>query len=119
MAGDLYVNIKPEQPVTIKEDPGHQDTMRFEKGQGIPENVGIGGIKLVLQKGTHSIINGIPEAQQQICPLPNLWYVIKNFQALKIWCKVKQSKGKAFKQDRVSINIQLCLISYIGFEKKL
>ena len=100
MAADLYVNIKPEQPVTIKEDPGHQNTMRFEKGQGIPENVGIGGIKLVLQKGTHSIINGIPEAQQQICPLPNLWYVIKNFQALKFGVKLSNQKEKPLTRPR-------------------
>ena len=94
MAGYLYIHIVSEEPVAIKKDGDNQDTHWLENIQGIQENVSVGSIKFPLQKSTHRIIQCIPGTQEQIRPLPNLWYVVKNFQVKNFSTKLINGKEK-------------------------
>ena len=53
VASDLDIDIKTEKPVTIKEDCGHQNTVRLEKRQCVPENVGVGCFQFILQESAN------------------------------------------------------------------
>ncbi len=94
MARNLYINIIPEEPVTEKKDGYHQDTMRFEQVERVPENIRVRGFQLPLQKCAYRVIYSIPEAQQQISPLPNPWYIVNKFQAAKFAVKLMNEKEK-------------------------
>ena len=108
----LYIDIIPEQPVTVKKDPGHENAMGFQQREVIPENIGVGRVELVLQDRTDGVIDGVPNAQQQVSSLPNPWYIVKNFQALKFVVKLINEKekparreGAAFKREPLAINL--------------
>ena len=68
--------------------------MRLEKRQCVPEDVSVGRFQFILEESANWIIDGIPEAQQQICSFPDLWYVVKNFQAPKFVVKLSNEKEK-------------------------
>lgn len=107
MPGDLDIHIKMEEPVAIEENQRHQNAMRLQEGEGVPENIGVGGLQFILQKGADGIIDRIPETQQQIRSLPNLWYVVKNFQALKFDVKLSNENQKALGGDAAPINVEI------------
>lgn len=95
MAGYLYVYIIFEQPVAKEEDAYHQDAMRFVHLQGIPEDICIGGLQFPFQECPYRIINGVPEAQEEIGPLPNPWYIVNKIQSAKFAVKLSNEKEKA------------------------
>jgi hypothetical protein len=41
VAGYLYIDIIPEQPIAIEKDPYHQHAMRLKQRERVPENVGM------------------------------------------------------------------------------
>jgi hypothetical protein len=53
--------------------------------------------KLPLQKCAHGIIDRIPEAEEQVSPLPDAWYVLYKFQALNFGVKLSNEKEKPLK----------------------
>jgi hypothetical protein len=60
MPRNLKVNAKLEQPVGIEKYTDYQNTKRLEQIEGIPENISIRILKLILNDGTNCIINGVP-----------------------------------------------------------
>jgi hypothetical protein len=94
MADDLNVNIVLEQPVAIKENGDDQHTKGLKQIEGIPEDISVRCLQLIFKKCPYRIINGVPEAQQQISPLPNPWYILKDFQSLKFGVKLSNEKEK-------------------------
>jgi hypothetical protein len=94
MTSNLDIDIVLEKPVAIKEDARHQDTVGFKQGECVPENICVRTLNLVFQNGPNGIVYGVPNTQEQVRPLPDLWYVVKNFQALKIVLKLIIGKEK-------------------------
>jgi hypothetical protein len=48
VTGDLYINIVPEQPVTVEKDGDDQHTKGLIEIQGIPENISVRRFQLIL-----------------------------------------------------------------------
>jgi hypothetical protein len=42
MAGNLHVDAKAKEPVSIKENTNDQDTQRLEEVEGIPKDITVG-----------------------------------------------------------------------------
>ena len=76
MAYYLNINAELKEKARVQKNGDNQYTQGFKQIQGIPENEGMGGFKLVLQNGAHPKIEGIPQTEQDISPLPDVRYVV-------------------------------------------
>jgi hypothetical protein len=81
VAGHLYVDVISKEPIAKEKNADHQDAMGLIHFQVVPENVGIRGGQFPFEKGSHRVINSIPEAQKKVSPLPNPWYIVNEIQA--------------------------------------
>jgi hypothetical protein len=94
MPCNLNVHIVSKEPVAIKKDPCHEDTVGLEQRESIPEDIRVRGLQLVFEDCPYGVVYGVPEAQKQIRSLPDLWYVVKNFQPLIFVTKLSNEKQK-------------------------
>jgi hypothetical protein len=84
VAGDLHVYAVFEKPVRVMKNEDDQDTQCLIKVQGVPKDVGLRIFEPPFEDGAYCKVNGVPQAQYEVGPLPYSRYFIKKVHPAKI-----------------------------------
>src|SRR5690606_19322359 len=76
VTGNLNRNAELKEPVGVQQIADNEYAQHLIQRQCVPEYVGTGVLKLVLQESAHRKIDGVPETEDEVCPFPYPRYIV-------------------------------------------
>lgn len=76
MADNLNVDTKLKEKTCVQKYSHDEYAQGLKQVKCVPKNEGMRCLKLILQNCTNPKIEGIPKAEQDISPFPDVRYVV-------------------------------------------